>query len=483
MADKVVLEAEVKSNIGEVSKDAKQLASEFQIMGVSLNSVKGGFVAVGRIAKASFASIRAGLISTGIGAFVVVIGSLIAYFTQTKKGAEMIEKAFAGLGAAIRVITDRIATFGGAIVKLFKGDTKGALQGVKDTFADIGTEIVNDTKAAIDLKAAFIALRDSQRDLNVETAEQRAEIERLKLIAEDVTKSEKDRLQAAEDAFAIENKLLNKRLTNAQESLRIQREDMETRKVDGEFIEEDLDKEAQLRIDLANIIAESTTKQIELNNKINSIRSEAEAKRLEELQSLKDADAERMGVLTKMPAITTETNNELIKADNDYFENLFEKRQKDKKTQEELEQFKKDAAMRGLQLIEGIAGEGSKVAKAAAVAQATAAGVQSVVNAFNSANANVGLTVASGGTYPYIQAGLAAGFSALQIRKIIAGQPPSNDTGGDLVTPTTPAPEMMSGRFELTGGVKPEPVQAYVISDDVTNNQDKLAAIRRRATI
>ena len=50
-------------------------------------------------------------------------------------------------------------------------------------------------------------------------------------------------------------------------------------------------------------------------------------------------------------------------------------------------------------------------------------------------------------------------------------------------TPTTPAPEMMSGRFELTGGVKPEPVQAYVISDDVTNNQDKLAAIRRRATI
>ena len=39
MADKVVLEAEVKSNIGEVSKDASSLAGEFRVMGVSLNSV------------------------------------------------------------------------------------------------------------------------------------------------------------------------------------------------------------------------------------------------------------------------------------------------------------------------------------------------------------------------------------------------------------------------------------------------------------
>ena len=42
MADKVIIEAEVKSNIGEVSKDASNAASEFKIMGVSLNSVKAG---------------------------------------------------------------------------------------------------------------------------------------------------------------------------------------------------------------------------------------------------------------------------------------------------------------------------------------------------------------------------------------------------------------------------------------------------------
>ena len=50
-------------------------------------------------------------------------------------------------------------------------------------------------------------------------------------------------------------------------------------------------------------------------------------------------------------------------------------------------------------------------------------------------------------------------------------------------TPDTPAPQMMSGAFELGTGQAPEPMQAFVVSDDITNNQDKLATIRRRATI
>ena len=46
-----------------------------------------------------------------------------------------------------------------------------------------------------------------------------------------------------------------------------------------------------------------------------------------------------------------------------------------------------------------------------------------------------------------------------------------------------PAPQMMSGAFELGGGVEPEPVQAFVLTDEMTNSQNQLANIRRRATI
>ena len=84
MAEKVVLEAEVKSNIGEVSKEANSLVGEFEVMGVSLNSVKAGFVSIGNTAKASFATIKAGIASTGIGALVIAFGSLLAFFTKTR---------------------------------------------------------------------------------------------------------------------------------------------------------------------------------------------------------------------------------------------------------------------------------------------------------------------------------------------------------------------------------------------------------------
>jgi hypothetical protein len=42
---------------------------------------------------------------------------------------------------------------------------------------------------------------------------------------------------------------------------------------------------------------------------------------------------------------------------------------------------------------------------------------------------------------------------------------------------------MMSGAFELSGGVEPEPTRAYVVTDEMTNSQNQLANIRRRATI
>ena len=56
--------------------------------------------------------------------------------------------------------------------------------------------------------------------------------------------------------------------------------------------------------------------------------------------------------------------------------------------------------------------------------------------------------------------------------------------GGGVSAPAqAPAPQMMSGAFELSGGVAPEPTRAYVVTDEMTNSQNQLANIRRRATI
>ena len=158
-------------------------------------------------------------------------------------------------------------------------------------------------------------------------------------------------------------------------------------------------------------------------------------------------------------------------------------RDDEEKLDKDLEQMKINLAMNGLKLVEQIAGEGTKIGKAAAVAQATITGTQSVINAFNSGVANIPMMAATGGSFGIIQAGLAAGFSALQIKKIIAGQGPSGTEGTQGGTETTPAPQMVSGSFDLSNVQAPEPLRAFVVTDEMTSSQNQLANIRRRATI
>ena len=268
------------SDIKKSKQEADSLSSsltdawgEVNILGTNLGSVQKAFVATAGTAKKMFASIKVGLISTGIGAFVVAIGSLVTYFTQTKDGAEILEKVLTSLGAGIKVVTDRIAGFGRGVMKVFKGDFKGAAKDMTNSLKGIGKEIKEEIKLANDLADATIRIRDSQRELNVETAQRRAEVEALKLIAEDLSKDEETRLNAAREAFQIEQDLLDKRVENAEEELRIQQEKMAM----GENTAADLDREAELLIAVANLRQESGTKQIELNNKINSIVREIAA--------------------------------------------------------------------------------------------------------------------------------------------------------------------------------------------------------------
>jgi hypothetical protein len=156
---------------------------------------------------------------------------------------------------------------------------------------------------------------------------------------------------------------------------------------------------------------------------------------------------------------------------------------KEKDRKKALQSFNVGMAQQGLQVIADAAGEGTALAKAAAIAQATISGVQGVQNAFTSANANIPATASSFGAYPVTMAALAGVFAAANIAKIASGTPASPSDAPPPPSTTTPAPQMMSGAFELGGGVKPEPMKAFVVTDEMSNSQSQLANIRRRATI
>jgi hypothetical protein len=124
----------------------------------------------------------------------------------------------------------------------------------------------------------------------------------------------------------------------------------------------------------------------------------------------------------------------------------------------------------------------AKKMKAMKIAMALVDTYQSAVSAYSAAlqMGLPGLALAPVSAGLAIAAGLA---NVAMIEKQPLGGSGGSSGGGGGGGGGSPAPEMMSGSFQLGGGKEVEPARAYVVSDDITNNQNKLATIRRRATI
>ena len=108
------------------------------------------------------------------------------------------------------------------------------------------------------------------------------------------------------------------------------------------------------------------------------------------------------------------------------------------------------------------------------------AAAQAIIQTYLGANQALG-SAPPPANFIMMAAVIAAGIANVQ--KIYATDVGGTTGGTTPAVTTPPAPQMMSGAFELTGGQPLEPTRAYVVSDDITNNQNKLAIIRRRATI
>jgi len=510
----IVLEAEIKSNIGEVSKETKELTNNFGAFGITIGGIKDKFKDVSKImmnglkqvalqarlagvgfkkmfsgdiiggAKTLFTVIKTGIAATGIGLIIVAFGSLVAYLTQTKKGAELLEKTLKTMGAAISVITDRVAKLGGAVVKFFSGDLKGAAEDARAAVSGVVAEITAEVSATNKMVTANQKLRDSQRELNVETAQSIAEIEKLKLIAEDITKGYKEREEAATQAFEKEADLENKRIALAEEAVDLELERHRIMGKDG-VMAEDLDALSELEITLANVRQESAGRQISLQNFLNGLRNEELAK----VKEIRDAEIERFEGIEKLVTKRIELIEKLAKAEDINFEkkktielSLQELSEKRIEWAAMTDNERLNIAKNTLNDLTKIAGEESATGKALAITATT-------IDTFQSAQASYKSLAGIPVIGPALGGVAAAAAVAMGLKNIAAIRGANSSGGGggggNISAPNTntPAPQMMSGAFDISGGVAPEPLEAYVITDKMTSSQNQLANIRRRATI
>jgi len=335
---------EVTQELQEVAKTA-DTTQDAVSQGISaIDDLTGGMVSSFKSAKtglkgavAGMKTFKGAIAATGIGLLVIAVGSLVSYFTKTQRGADLLEKATAGLGAVMGILTDRVSALGEilvnafndpiqsvidlansindyvigaftsvfdgigligtAISQLFQGDFKGAAESAKKGFTKINdgvTDLIPATaiikaivpdlievakqaneaaNAAAKLAKRSIQLRNDQRALRKEMSEGRAEIKEYNLIAEDTTKGTEERIEAAEKAIKIEKDLMDERVKLAQEELDIQLANMAL----SESIEEDFERQTELEVALAGVRMESFEMQTTLNNKLNTIRQQATA--------------------------------------------------------------------------------------------------------------------------------------------------------------------------------------------------------------
>ena len=502
---------EVKSNIGDVAKDTDKLTKSSEKASKGVGKIGTAFKGMGTAIKAA-----------GIGLVVALLAKLMEVFSKNQKVLDVFNTAMTALSIAFndlfgflernvgtvigyfedlftnpaekiqelgRAITeglynrfiellDVFGLVGKSLVQLIKGDfseafdtikqagkeTVDVFTGVDDSFDKVADTIVKyttetlkqadaitQTAKAADRAAVQFAMLNAQYLKDAEVQRQ---------IRDDETKTFAERIEA--------NNKLNDILAEQQELQREQvqigidaaQQQYDINASEENFIALQEAKVAMLELEetITGQLSEQKTNAVALEKELletqNEVRAEGLSGLQRELQELQDAYALKLEMARKSGMDTTAIEKEFNK-------------QKSLLIQENVNSQ--------LEAFSGLAGALSSLAgenKALAIASA-------VIDTYVGANK----AFAQGGVAGFATgaAVIAAGLN--NVRTIMQTDVPNSGGGGTTAPAAPPAPQMMSGAFELSGGVAPEPTKAYVVTDEMTNSQNQLANIRRRATI
>lgn len=509
----------VKSDIGKVVKQTEKLEG-------ATKKGKKGFKGLGTAVKGVGAALKA----AGIGIIVALFAKLMEVFSSNQKVLDAFDTGMTALNIAFNdlfnFLNDNIGAFtgffkdifenpqeslkafggmiekniierfnslldtfgyvGSALAALFKGKFKEAGEfakmagkemvdvatGVDNSFdktvetvtkaagaiTDYSKKVINNAKAITETKKAAQLAAVAFAELNAQYLKD-AEIQRQ--IRDDETKTFAERIEA--------NNKLSEILAEQQE---LQREQIQTG-IDAAQAQFDLNgnienelalKEEKVRLleleeTITGQLSEQKTNAVALEKELletqNELRAEGMSGMERELQELKTAYELKLKMAKKSGVDTTKITKQYEK-------------QKTAVVQANVDEQ--------LEAFSGLAGALSALAgdnKALAVASA-------VIDTYVGANK----AFAQGGVAGFVTgaAVIAAGLN--NVRTILATDVPNSGGGGGVSAPAAaPAPQMMSGAFELSGGIEPEPTKAYVVTDEMTSSQNQLANIRRRATI
>lgn len=277
---------------------------------------------------------KVALAATGIGAVVLIIGSLIAALTKLQPVMDRVRVITAQVSTAVGVLTDKFALIGGLIIDVVSGQKSlsEAWNEGKDAVSGVADELARAAEFARQYEEAQIRLERQTDLLTARIALQRGEIRRLNKEAEDRNNTFDERIKSATEAARLEGELLKEQEALAKEKIGAELAVFGLTEDNNKLIQEqiglvregkagfedlrelltestptianddDVRNFLNLVAELGVVQADSLDKQTELQNKLNAIEQErlqAIRQRLKAIQDLtdvvSDANAELAG--------------------------------------------------------------------------------------------------------------------------------------------------------------------------------------------
>ncbi|MGM0934032.1 MAG: hypothetical protein ACQEWD_11365 [Bacteroidota bacterium] len=513
MAVKKTIEIDVRTE--ESVKDVNQLTTSIQktdkqteatkkttdSLTNSLDRMTGGavtgfknMVAGAKNGVMAMRSLKVAIAATGIGLLVVAVGSLVSYFTQTQRGADLVSKAFKGIGATVSVLIDRVSGFGEGLALIFSGKYQEGADKLKASIKGIGEEIKNESQAAWDLDEALKAVEDQEIGLIQVNAKRRAEIEKLRLESEELAKSDKEAAaEKLKQAIELENAIFESNFKIAEERARISKEQLAL----GESTRDEIRANEDLQARVIELATERDRRLKTVQTRLNSLLG-TEKEMTEVIRQR--AKVQGIGETNLTPEGVNELDiiKELEKSK---FETVaeYEARKEELRKNSANAQITIEKHLRDQQIdiagsvagsIANILGQESKMGKAFAITQA-------LINTYQGISAGVKLGFPA--AIPAVAAAAATGFGA--VKNIVSTKIPTFpgvNTGGGS-SPGAPRTTTPTPSFNIIGNntqnnqlgnainglneLGKRPIQTYVVGKQVTEQQELDRNIRQTASI
>ena len=492
MAEEINLK--INSNIDDAAKDVEKLADELSGAVDQTNDLNKAT----EEGQTGFKRMTGAVKSLGAGLKAIGVGLILAAFTQLKDIFGQNQRVVDGFRTAteflsitfnkfFNFLSDNTQVASGIMSRLFGSEAvqnalefsrtlgievmtrvKNLIQGIGGLGQAIFQVFKGDFKEASETaKTALGNLKDTVTGNAVETAQMDNAItkvtEKIKNFVTETGKAAKANVELDKSAQLAEsrNRILLEQFDAQAESLRQVRDDesltFEQRIKANEDLGALLEKQKEVMLANADIAVEAAQKELDKNKENVDLQI-----------ALNEAIAEREGIIAQVTGFESEQLTNTISL----------KREQKDADQEliDLAIERKEAELEAFSSLAGALGDLAGENKALAIAQAT-------IDTFAGANK----AFAQGGVAGFVTGAAIIAGGLANVRKILATDVPGGGGGGGSVPSATqqaPAPQMVSGAFSLSGATPDfEPARAFVVSDDITNSQNKLANIRRRATI